>query len=89
MKVNEAILLDYCERIRDKYNISIGQVHKLIQTSSNNEKYELHYRNRQLYMDLGLKVTKVHRVLEFNQSPCFKKYNDFNTHKRTNAKNTF
>ena len=49
----------------------------------------LPYRNLQLYTDLGLKVKKVHRVLEFNKSPWLKQYIDFNMQKRTQAENSF
>ena len=87
--VNKDMLSEYCKTIATKYNISTGLVHKLIPTLSNKEKYVLHYRNLQLYLDLGLKVNKVHRVLEFNQSPWLKQYIQFNTLKRTQAKNSF
>ena len=78
-KVTKEMLSSYCESTREKLNTSISQVHKLIPTLNKKEKYMLLYRILQLYTDLGLKVKKVHRVLEFNQSPWLKQYIDFNT----------
>ena len=83
------MLSPYCETIRQKYGITIGQVNKLIPTLGAKENYVLHYRNLQLYLDLWLKIKKIHQVLKFNQSPWLKQYIDFNTQKRTNAKNAF
>ena len=83
------LLSYYCQRIKEKYNISIGPVHKLIPTLRNKEQSVLHYRNLQLYLDHGLKLKGVHKVLEFDQSTWLKKYIDFNTEKRKDAKNSF
>ena len=89
IKVSENMLSNYCKKISNKFNISTGLVHKLIPTLYNKEKYVLHYKNLQLYLQVGLKLKKVHRALEFNQSAWLKQYIDFNTQKRTNAKNSF
>ena len=61
----------------------------MISNLGNKSNYVVHYRNLQLYFSLGMKLTKIHRVLKFNQSDCMKKYIDFNTKKRTNAANDF
>ena len=89
VKVTNEMLSDYCKKIQKKFNISSGLVHKLIPTLNDKQKYVLHHKNLQSYLNLGLKLKRVHRVLEFNQSPWLKQYIDFNTQKRTNAKNSF
>ena len=88
VKVSNNMLSGYCKKIAENY-ISIGLVSKLIPTLKDQKEYMLHYRNLQLYLDLHLKIKKVHRVLEFNQSPWLKQYVDFNTEKRKHAKNSF
>ena len=61
----------------------------MIPNLGNKTKYVLHYRNLQLYLLLGMKLTKIHRVLKFKQSNWMKKYIDFNTKKRMCATNDF
>ena len=89
IKVTENMLSPYCKKIAEKFGVKIGLVEKLVPTLFNKERYVLHYRNLQLYMSLGLKLTKIHRALEFDQSPWLKSYIDFNTKKRAEAKNSF
>ena len=89
VKVSNDMLSAYCEKIAKKYNISTGLVRKLIPTLRDEKEYVLHHRNLQLYLNLGLKIKKIHRVLKFDQSPWLKQYIDFNTEKRKHAKNSF
>ena len=83
------MLSDYCKKIADEYEIKVGDVKKLIPNLGNKTNYVLHYRNLQLYLSLGMKLTKIHRVLKLKQSDWMKKYIDFNTKKRTNAADSF
>ena len=89
VKVSNDMLSGYRKKIAEKYKILIGLVSKLIPTIRDKKEYVLHYRNLQLYSDLGLLIKKVHRVLKFDQSPWLKQYIDFNTEKRKHAKNSF
>ena len=48
-----------------------------------------HIKNLKLYKQLGLVVTKIHRVLEFKQQAWLKSYVEFNTNKRKTATSDF
>ena len=82
------MLSNYCKKITDEYGIKVGDVKKLIPNLGNKTNYMFHYRNIQLYLSLGMKLTKIHNVLKFKESDWMKKYIDFNTEKRTNSANS-
>ena len=66
--VSSDMLSNYCEKIADKYEIKVGDVKKLIPNLGNKTNYVVHYRHLKLYLYLGMKLTKIHRVLKFKQS---------------------
>ena len=83
------MLSGYSKKIADKNGVKAGNVKKLIPNLGNKTNYVVHSRNLQLYLPLGLKLTKMHKVLKFKQSDWMKKYVDLNFKKRTNAANSF
>ena len=70
-------------------HLQIGKVKKLVPNLQDKVKYSLHYKALKLYLSLGLKLTKVHRAIKFEESTWLKEYIDFNTNLRTAAKNDF
>ena len=65
--------------------IFIKNVKKLALNFFDKEKYQLHLKNLQFYLGLGLKIKKSHFVLEFDQSKWLKPYIEINTQKRIEA----
>ena len=89
LKISSNMLSKYCSDIANKYGIKVGGVNKLVPKLRDKIKYVVHYRNLQLYLELGRKLIKVHRILKFKQSNWFKECIEFNTQKRTEAKSKF
>ena len=87
--VSNDMLSNYCKKIADKYEIKVGDAKRLIPNIGNKTNYVVHYRNLQPYLSLGMKLTKIHRVLKFKQSDWIKKYIDFSTKKIMNTTNDF
>ena len=75
--------------VESKEDIKASKIKKLIPNLSNKRNYIVHYRNLQLYMVLGMQLTKIHRILPFDQSPWLKTYIDINTNMRARENNDF
>ena len=81
IEVNSNMLSRYCIDIANKYKIKVGGVKKLIPNLVDKIKYIAHYRNLQYYLSLGMKLTKIHKILKVRQSNWLKEYVEFNTTK--------
>ena len=85
IEIKREMLSEYQLKIADLCNIPIGNVKKLVPNFFDKEKNVLHYENSQLYLRLGLKLKKMHCVLEFNQSQWLEPYIEFSTQNRIEA----
>ena len=86
--------LEYPEDLHNLHNdyrlaperIRIRNVEKLIQNLNNKTNFVVHYENLKLYESLGLKITKIHRGIKFEESAWLEKYIKLNSKQRIEAK---
>ena len=65
----------------------VEQVEKIICSIEDKKKYVIHIRALKQALNYGLKLKKVHRVIQFKQKAWLKPHIDMNTELRKNAKN--
>ena len=69
--------------------MKINKCTKLTCTIQNKENYVIHIRALKQAINHGLKLTNVHRTIQFDQEAWLKPYIDMNTNLRKDAKNDF
>ncbi len=89
MVVSDELLSQYTLGLKKKLDLKGPSTHKLVPNLLDKTNYVVHYRNLQLYIQLGMRITKIHRGVDFIQAPWLQPYIQFNTEMRKAAKNEF
>ena len=69
--------------------MKIDKCKNLVCNLHDKKRYVLHIRSLKQALEYGLKLEKIHRVIEFNQESWLKPYIDMSTELRKIAKNDF
>ena len=69
--------------------MEINKCKKLVCNLYDKKKYVVHINSLKQALNHGLKLKKIHRIIEFNQGTWLKPYIDMNTESRKLAKNDF
>ena len=89
MVIPHDMLSPYQRELKKELEYKSAKVEKLVPNLWDKVKYVIHYRNLKEYPNLGMKLTKIHRVLQFKQEPWLKPYIEHNTRLRAAATNDF
>ena len=87
----------YPKRLRELHSdlpflserMKVNKCKKLVCNLFNKKKYVTHISSLKQTLNHGLKLKKIHRIIEFNQEAWLKPYIDMNTELRKLAKNDF
>ena len=87
-KIGKELLSPYQTELGDELDVKYGS-EKLCLTLQDKKEYTVHYRNLKFYLNHGMKLKKIHRILQFDQSRWLEPYIKFNTQLRSEANNKF
>ena len=87
--LNDDVLSPYAKHIAKKHELVGGKNSILVSSLTDKKRYVIHEMNLKQAADAGLILTKIHRVIELNQTPRMKDFIDFNINKRKESKNKF
>ncbi|KAL9972954.1 hypothetical protein ACROYT_G019355 [Oculina patagonica] len=88
-KINKEMFSPYQNKTIKNLDLHPPDTEKLVLTLEDKTNYVVHYRNLQFYLKQGMKLKKVHRVLEFEQEAWMEPYIRMNTEFRKEAKSDF
>ena len=85
--------MEYPKELHENHNeverMKIGRVEKLVPSLRDKKRYSVQIKTLDQALKHGLKLKKVHRVIEFQQIKWMKAYIMLNTRLRKDAKNEF
>ena len=89
--------LEYPKELHEEHNdyplaperLIIDGTEKLIPNLGDKEKYVVHHEILKIYLQIGLKIKKIHRGIKFYEKSWLKPYIEMNTELRKKGKNDF
>ena len=89
LTITSDMLSNYQTTLLQKTQMKHHESRKLVPNLYNKSHYIVHYINLKFYLSHGLKLTKIHRILQFQQEPWLKSFIAFNTLQRSLATSKF
>jgi len=87
--VKKEWMSDYQKGLMKDLDLKPPDSKKLLLTLQDKKDYVVYYRNLQFYLKQGMKLKRMHRVLEFEQERWMEPYIRMNTQFRKKAKSVF
>lgn len=74
IQVTSSMLSERQKKVAGMLNVKDSKIKKLVLNLMPKQRYIVHIKTLKLWMDLGCKVTKIHRVMEFTQKAWLKPF---------------